>query len=61
MHEKISPGTLNETVFTAVYEWSASKILEILISIFGTLFITLWLLYIIWYEKYGAKSTFLSF
>lgn len=48
-------GNLSETAFTAVYEWSSSKIINILLSIFSILFITPWLFYIIWYEKYGAN------
>jgi hypothetical protein len=55
MHEMISQGSLNETVFTAVYEWSASKTLNILLSICSILFITPWLYYMIWYERYGAN------
>jgi hypothetical protein len=50
-----SQESLNETVFTAVYEWSMPKILNIVLSIFSIFLITPWLLYIIWYERYGAN------
>jgi hypothetical protein len=50
-------GNLSETAFTAVYEWSSSKIINVLLSIFSILFITPWLFYIIWYEKYGANHS----
>jgi hypothetical protein len=53
MAEIISQGNLNETMFTAVYEWSPSKIIEILLSILNTFLVTPWLMYIIWYERYG--------
>ncbi len=55
VQDAASQGSLNETVFTAVYEWSASKTLNIVLSISSIFLITPWLLYIIWYERYGAN------
>jgi hypothetical protein len=47
--------SLNETVFTAVYEWSASKIIEILLSTFSIFFMTPLIIYLIWYERFGTS------
>jgi len=46
---------LNETVFTAVYEWNASKISEILVSLINIIVVTPFAYYIIWYERFGAN------
>ncbi len=46
---------LNETVFTAVYEWNASKISEILVSLINIVVVTPFAYYIIWYERFGAN------
>jgi hypothetical protein len=51
--EVINTGNVNETVFTEIYEWSPFKIIEIFISISSIFFVTPWLLYFIWYERYG--------
>jgi hypothetical protein len=49
------PRSMNETVFTEAYEWSASKIVEILLSIFNIVLVTPWFIYNIWYKRYGAN------
>jgi hypothetical protein len=53
MQETNSLVFVNETIFIAVYEWSPSKIIEILLSILSIFLVTPWLMYIIWYERYG--------
>jgi hypothetical protein len=53
MQETNSIVNVNETTFTAFYEWSPSKIIEILLSILSIFLVTPWLMYIIWYERYG--------
>jgi hypothetical protein len=45
----------NITVFEAVYEWNASKILEILASLIKITFVSPMMFYIIWYERFGAN------
>jgi len=49
------PRSMNEPVYAEVYEWSASKIAEIVLSIFNIVLVTPWFIYIIWYERYGAN------
>jgi hypothetical protein len=52
---KMASTALNVTVFTAVYEWNASKISEILVSLINIIVVTPFAYYIIWYERFGAN------
>ncbi len=51
---KMNSTMPNVTVFEAVYEWNASKVLEILASLINMAFITPMMFYVIWYERFGA-------
>ena len=42
-------------VFTAVYEWSVSKSVEILLSVFNILMVTPWMAFVIWFERFGSS------
>ena len=48
------PGHPNEIIFTAVYDWTASKVLEVLLSVTNVVLLTPLYIYIIWYERYGT-------
>ena len=47
----------DDVIFQTVFEWNASKIIEILASAINVIFVSPFYYYAIWYEKVGANHS----
>lgn len=45
----------DDVIFQTVFEWNASKIIEIWASVINVIFVSPFFYYAIWYEKFGAN------